>query len=173
MKNLKLIAVAAIVALSACNEKKENNETGSSETQTETSATKKEHEGVFKEYIELKDALVKTDAAEAKSEASELAGELAKLPESNADAQTVLNHSKHIASTDNIDEQRKAFAALSESFISLAKSGAVGKNEFYIQYCPMALDNKGAEWISDEEKIRNPYFGDEMMSCGEVKETVK
>lgn len=173
MKNLKLIVVAAIIVLSACNEKKENNETATSETQTETTATKKEHEGAFKEYIDLKDALVKSDAAKAKAEAMELQSELAKLPETNADAQTASNHTKHLASTDDIKEQREAFAALSEAFISLAKSGVIGKNEFYIQHCPMALDNKGADWISDEEQIRNPYFGDEMLKCGEVTETVK
>ena len=173
MKNLKLIAVAAIIALSACNEKKESNEAVTSEAQTETSASHKEHEGAFKEYIDLKNALVKSDAGKAKAEATELQNELATLPESNADAQTVLNHTKHLASTEDIKEQREAFAALSEAFISLAKSGAVGKNEFYIQHCPMALDNKGADWISDEEQIRNPYFGDEMLTCGEVTETVK
>lgn len=99
--------------------------------------------------------------------------ELAKLSESNADAQTALSHAKHLASTDKLDDQRQAFSDITNSFIPLAKSGAIGENEFYIQHCPMALNSKGADWISEEEKIRNPYFGDKMLSCGETKESVK
>jgi Cu(I)/Ag(I) efflux system membrane fusion protein len=36
----------------------------------------------------------------------------------------------------------------------------------------MAFDNKGAYWLSDQAKIRNPYFGDKMLECGEVKDTL-
>jgi Cu(I)/Ag(I) efflux system membrane fusion protein len=32
----------------------------------------------------------------------------------------------------------------------------------------MAFDT-GAYWISDSKEIRNPYFGDAMLTCGEVK----
>jgi len=39
----------------------------------------------------------------------------------------------------------------------------------YVQYCPMAFGNKGADWLAKEEEIRNPYFGDKMMKCGLVK----
>jgi Cu(I)/Ag(I) efflux system membrane fusion protein len=33
----------------------------------------------------------------------------------------------------------------------------------------MAKGNQGADWLSTEEQIRNPYFGDKMMKCGTVK----
>ena len=174
MKTLKLLAVAAIVALAACKQKEENKEQ-TTDSQSEAQRTQKKHAaGAFKEYIELKDALVKSDAGEAKKEAKELESELSKLSEVHAaDAGTVKQHAAHIAATENLKEQREAFAALSESFINLAKNGALGKQEYYIQHCPMALNDKGADWISDEEQIRNPYFGDEMLACGEVKEAVK
>ena len=42
----------------------------------------------------------------------------------------------------------------------------------YRQFCPMALGNKGAYWLSDKKPIRNPYFGDAMLTCGETKETL-
>ena len=42
----------------------------------------------------------------------------------------------------------------------------------YRQYCPMAFDNKGAHWLSETEAIRNPYFGEKMLSCGQTKETL-
>jgi Cu(I)/Ag(I) efflux system membrane fusion protein len=37
----------------------------------------------------------------------------------------------------------------------------------------MADNNKGANWLSTEEEIRNPYFGEAMLTCGEVKSTIK
>jgi len=43
----------------------------------------------------------------------------------------------------------------------------------YYQFCPMAIDNKGAYWLSEESDIKNPYFGDAMLTCGETKETLK
>jgi len=36
----------------------------------------------------------------------------------------------------------------------------------------MAFDNKGAYWLSNEAAIRNPYFGDEMLECGKVEDSV-
>ncbi len=41
----------------------------------------------------------------------------------------------------------------------------------YLEYCPMADDNKGEYWLSDKEEIANPYFGQQMPKCGEVKKT--
>ena len=34
----------------------------------------------------------------------------------------------------------------------------------------MAFDNQGAYWLSNAKQIRNPYFGEKMLTCGEVKE---
>jgi Cu(I)/Ag(I) efflux system membrane fusion protein len=45
--------------------------------------------------------------------------------------------------------------------------GQVGK--LYRLFCPMALDDKGATWLQDNERVANPYFGSEMLRCGEVK----
>ncbi len=38
--------------------------------------------------------------------------------------------------------------------------------------CPMAFDNKGADWLQMDEDIRNPYFGASMLKCGEVVEVI-
>jgi Cu(I)/Ag(I) efflux system membrane fusion protein len=37
----------------------------------------------------------------------------------------------------------------------------------------MADDNKGADWLSTEESIKNPYYGQSMLTCGEVTDTIK
>jgi Cu(I)/Ag(I) efflux system membrane fusion protein len=72
-----------------------------------------------------------------------------------------------------IEEVRKAFQQVSEGMIALSKAfGPLGQTQ-YVQFCPMADNNKGANWLSKEEEIRNPYFGDAMLTCGEVKSTIK
>ena len=49
-----------------------------------------------------------------------------------------------------------------------------GINEkVYHQFCPMADNNNGAYWLSKEEKVINPYFGDAMLTCGEVKQVIE
>ena len=42
----------------------------------------------------------------------------------------------------------------------------------YKQYCPMAFNDQGAYWLSKEEEVFNPYFGDLMLHCGYVQETI-
>jgi hypothetical protein len=43
----------------------------------------------------------------------------------------------------------------------------------YRQFCLMAFSNKGAHWLSTDTIIRNPYFGDDMLDCGNVDEVIK
>ena len=46
------------------------------------------------------------------------------------------------------------------------------KSGVYIQYCPMAFNDKGADWLSYDSYIRNPYFGDLMLKCGLVTDSI-
>lgn len=45
-------------------------------------------------------------------------------------------------------------------------------NVSYEQYCPMADDNNGAYWLSESNKVLNPYFGSSMLNCGEIKNEI-
>ncbi len=38
-------------------------------------------------------------------------------------------------------------------------------------WCPMAFDGRGAAWLQPEGALRNPYFGESMLRCGEVRAT--
>ena len=37
----------------------------------------------------------------------------------------------------------------------------------------MANNGKGANWLSKENKVQNPYYGSVMLTCGKVVETIK
>ncbi len=69
-----------------------------------------------------------------------------------------------------IEMKRNHFSVISDKlYIALESFGNTGDQPRYYQYCPMAFDDKGAYWISDTKAIRNPYFGDMMLKCGETK----
>lgn len=73
---------------------------------------------------------------------------------------------------NNIDMQRKHYKELSAAMIKLAKSLQKVGGKYYIQFCPMYDENAGAFWISKEKQIRNPYYGDMMLTCGETKDSI-
>jgi hypothetical protein len=37
----------------------------------------------------------------------------------------------------------------------------------------MANNGEGANWLSKESAVENPYYGSMMLTCGSVKETIK
>jgi Cu(I)/Ag(I) efflux system membrane fusion protein len=79
---------------------------------------------------------------------------------------------KQIISSDKIEDQRIAFSEFSNQVYKTVKTfGLMGKTVYY-QFCPMAKNGKGAYWLSESQTIRNPYFGDKMIDCGDNKETL-
>ena len=61
---------------------------------------------------------------------------------------------------------------MSKDMYDMVKAFGAGM-ALYHDHCPMAQDNKGAMWLSETKEIRNPYFGDKMMTCGSVEEMMK
>jgi Cu(I)/Ag(I) efflux system membrane fusion protein len=72
----------------------------------------------------------------------------------------------------NLDEQRNAFSSLTQSLYLAIKAYGLGNTTAYYEFCPMAFNNTGGFWLSDSKTIRNPYFGDKMLTCGQVRETL-
>ena len=75
-----------------------------------------------------------------------------------------------IQSQSEIEAQRSAFKNLSDELYKTIKAYGLGGATAYYEFCPMAFNNSGAYWLSDNATIRNPYFGDKMLSCGSVEE---
>ena len=74
-------------------------------------------------------------------------------------------------SSVGIKTQRIAFIQLSSVMIKTVKTFGINK-KIYNQFCPMANNDTGANWLSYQENIKNPYFGDAMLTCGNVEETI-
>jgi Cu(I)/Ag(I) efflux system membrane fusion protein len=68
---------------------------------------------------------------------------------------------------------RKDFDLLSVQMISAARRfGPLGR-KLFVHRCPMAFDNRGANWLQSDDKTLNPYFGAAMLKCGGVIETIE
>jgi Cu(I)/Ag(I) efflux system membrane fusion protein len=80
-------------------------------------------------------------------------------------AATDVKGAEEIAAAKKIADARVAFKALSATAISKAK----GHEGFWIAHCPM-VKGGGADWLTTNKKIENPYFGSAMFSCGHIKE---
>ena len=137
---------------------------------------------VFDNYFALKDALVKTDGNTASTKATSLLSAInaVKMETLKADEHTIWmkvlknikEDAEHIADTKDAKHQRDHFDTLSKNIYDLIK---VSKQETptYYQFCPMANNGKGANWLSKENVVKNPYYGSMMLSCGKVTETIK
>jgi Cu(I)/Ag(I) efflux system membrane fusion protein len=81
----------------------------------------------------------------------------------------VLNNQASILdSVSDIEQQRKSLEILSETLKSVVnKFGTGGKHTVIVFHCPMAFDGKGADWLQDNPDLKNPYFGEAMLTCGE------
>ena len=88
-------------------------------------------------------------------------------------AEEMKSHAEHInENSEKIDHQRDHFSMLSEYMLDWFTVYGTGQT-LYKDYCPMFNDGKGAAWVSELKEIKNPYYGKEMLSCGEVKEELK
>lgn len=159
----------------------EDNFTQTEETVIETEEEVKQLITIFEKYFSLKDALVKSDGKLASSIAKEMLDEInaVKMDKLSTEEHVVwmkvMNNLKanteKISVTTNLEKQRKAFMGLSSNMYDLIK---VSKQEYkvYYQNCPMYNDGKGANWLSKENAIKNPYYGSQMLTCGKTIETI-
>ncbi len=86
-----------------------------------------------------------------------------------ADLNVLQSATEHISQAVNVEKARDMLSPLSDQLFHTLKKFQV-EVDGYRQYCPMAFDNEGAYWLSNSEEILNPYFGDAMLTCGNVEE---
>lgn len=143
---------------------------------------KKQLTKVVENYFALKNSLVKSNTTNAEKESEKLLNSIKKVDMSllEEDAHVKWMSSKNDLtellkknnSSFDLEEYRINFQKISGKIIDLAESFGINKDFVYVQFCPMAFDDKGAFWLSETEEILNPYFGDDMLNCGETKRKI-
>jgi membrane fusion protein, copper/silver efflux system len=182
MKTNSIIILIVLMLTYSCGNSK--NETNNQENNHSNQSNMDENDFGLKEalnhYYHLKDALVRSEAAEASNGAQAMYNVLDTVEITNEENRThidgllatIKNDLQNISATGDLEKQREYFEPVSDNFYELLKTTGVSGETVYRQYCPMAFDDKGAYWLSSEKEIRNPYFGDVMLKCGSVKETL-
>ena len=159
------------------------NSTMTMDKNTEKSASAKNSNASINEvvanYLKLKNALVNDNSKEAANSGNALIATIGKVDMNSISkeqmkdymdiAEDAKEHAEHIGSNGgDIAHQREHFVMLSKDMNDLIQ--LFGTNQkLYLDFCPMADNNKGAVWISETKEITNPYFGKEMATCGSIK----
>jgi hypothetical protein len=141
---------------------------------------------VLSAYYGLKDAFVKSDTVAVNTAGTQLKSlldslKLDEVQQKDTVAFSSISGRPADASAEitamlgekDIEKKRESFEMISGVFYDLMRAVRPAGVTAYYQYCPMAFNDKGAYWLSNADSIRNPYFGKKMLTCGEVKETLK
>jgi len=144
---------------------------------------KKALQPVYVDYLKFKDLLAADNVEGAKKVAVSMQDNLAKINMSiftgeshtvwmkfSSNLKNILQHVPHLS---NIEEVREKFLQVSITMIEMTNTFNPFDKTLYIQYCPMANNDKGADWLSSEKEIKNPYFGKSMLKCGEITKEIK
>lgn len=120
---------------------------------------------LLKNYLAVKDALVNSDSKTSSSAIATFYRDIKKDSDFEQKSE-LIKAAEKLNMAKDLDKQREAFMKVSTQVWNVIKQGEKGSKQVYYQYCPM----KKAYWLSTESEIRNPYYGDAMLSCGKVAE---
>ena len=175
------------VAMTGHNHGGSSDSKASAPTQTKTkikviktsTEAKKALEPIFDNYFAIKNALTEDDFDAAQKASIAMKTVLGKVNMNLFKGDThvawmehstkLKNRLQHIEHIQDIKELRKNFIVISTSMIDIIGAFKPLNVPVYVQHCPMADEGRGASWLSLSEKVLNPYFGSEMLECGESK----
>ena len=134
------------------------------------------YDSLVNAYIAIKDALAADNSTLAAAEAANFE-KLASSAVLTGKAKTafdkeqkkLLARAHAIRSSKDIETMREEFRGLSDAMIRILQAAPLSSRTVYVQYCPM----KKASWLSFESAIRNPYYGNQMLRCGSVQQTIR
>ena len=159
-----------------------SNHSNHSETTTTVIQSENQLKAVFDNYFLVKDALITSNGISTASASKELVTAINNVKMDKLDmdihmvwmkvVNTIQKDAENIANTKDVKIQRDHFTSLSKEIYTLIKISKY-ENPVYYQFCPMFNDGKGANWLSKENAVKNPYYGSMMLSCGKTVETIK
>ena len=125
-------------------------------------------------YFNLTEALISADVQAAQAATKTLLHALQKNKQTPTSEKLLIHLSPlllNMQKAHTLVNLRQAYGQLSEILIDASPNWS-GKKALYVLYCPMALGNKGGQWLWHKKEVRNPYFGASMLTCGRVVKQV-
>lgn len=191
MKTILTLSLAVLIG--ACSSNKKETESHDMQAKSEAvvsqeiktfdnvdPSVKTQIKGFLTDYFALNQALIEDNQEGAKAAAKKLSATIGKFDMANlAGDQMDFYHAqlprlnqalKGIEESSDIEETRLELASLSEGMYALVKAYHPNDSELYYQFCPMARNGEGANWVSNTSEIINPYMGQRMLKCGRTTE---
>jgi Cu(I)/Ag(I) efflux system membrane fusion protein len=144
---------------------------------------KKQLTSVYSVHLELQNAFLASDPMKVKESVSPVKSAIGNVDMSLVEGDMhnfwmeslkALNASlDRIKSSDDLEVQRLAYADFNDELYKDIKMFGVSEVKIYYQFCPMARNGEGAYWLSETEEIKNPYYGEAMLTCGETIEVIQ
>ncbi len=139
---------------------------------------------LYNDYFKFQMALAADDISAAKQSSAQLAKTISNIDMSLFSgaahnrwmdlSQQMQEFSEKAANAEDIEGARDAFFYLSKAVIELQSAFGHGSDmNYYLTFCPMARDNKGAYWLQTVDTVYNSFYGAMMLRCGETKQTLK
>ncbi|HBK89859.1 MAG: DUF3347 domain-containing protein [Cyclobacteriaceae bacterium] len=145
-------------------------------------SVKSQINGFLADYFVLNKSLIEDNQDRARAAAKKLSETVSKFDMSKLAGEQMdfyhqqlakLNQGlKGIDQSADIEETRVELSTVSDAMYALVKAYHPNDSELYLQFCPMAKNGEGANWISNTKEIINPYMGQRMLKCGNTKETL-
>jgi Cu(I)/Ag(I) efflux system membrane fusion protein len=133
----------------------------------------KQLEQLYAAYFDVQralaaDTLPPAKAAQSLRESATLIQHESELPKASIELlREIAKHSEHLHHLD-LPAARKEFKPISHAVVALAAQvrSDQAKTTFSHFYCPM-VKGGGGDWLQPDTKLLNPYYGSEMLRCGE------
>ena len=139
--------------------------------------------GTMAAYLAVQRALAADDLSLAQKAASKVNDEIAKVELKGppgteaawAHVSTMMGSgARHVAQANSLEHARKGFEGLSGGAIMLLRTLGNPLDSPLVQaHCPMARGSQGASWVQEGEDLKNAYFGEQMLTCGDVAHQIE
>lgn len=137
-------------------------------------------------YYTLKESLIASDSVKAAAAAATLknASDSLKVEEIKGDSTGMIKETARsymgtlsttaqvLVGAKTLEDQRRQFATIADAMWTITRTVQYSGEKVYWQHCPMAFNNEGAYWMSNEAGIRNPFFGNKMLTCGSTEDSL-
>jgi hypothetical protein len=185
----KFVLYGLVLILAACGS---SDEKAKEESQPQGPLTKSANSAAFNQsfglllthYYALKEDFVTENLADITLAANKLmtSADSLQLNELKADSNIVntakiyslgiSSELKGLLGEKDLEAKRKSFQMVSDQLYDLVRTVRYDQAVVYHDYCPMAFNDQGANWLSSTAAIRNPYIPKKMITCGEVKDSI-
>ena len=135
-------------------------------------------EQIYQSYFEIQKTYSedKLPQESSVSTLSKLAVELSREESLNEEVkqqiEIIVKNSPHLNHLE-LAASRQKFKQISHAILTLSTMvrGEQANQSFQHFFCPMVKQGEG-DWLQSEGQLRNPYYGEEMLRCGELVRTI-